>query len=70
MADSSVNTCSSPVVRGVTYFLAHVPSLTCHGSKPSREIPKDPTLFKNFTAHLRPFSDAVVMPRTRYSSGI
>ena len=37
---------SVPVVKGVSYFLAHVPGMVCHGSKPSREIIKDPALFK------------------------
>ena len=36
-----------PVVKGVSYFLGHVPGLTRHGSKPSREIPKDPALLDN-----------------------
>lgn len=50
---------SAPVIRGVSYFLGHVPSLTCHGSKPSREIAKDPLLFKRFVEHLRPYSESV-----------
>ncbi|MEK7353568.1 MAG: glycine/sarcosine/betaine reductase complex component C subunit beta, partial [Chloroflexota bacterium] len=34
-------------------------SMVCHGSKPSREIEKDPLLFKQFVNHLRPYSEAV-----------
>jgi len=51
-----------PVVKGVSYFLGHVPGLTRHGSKPSREIPKDPTLLDNFIGHLRTFEEAVSYP--------
>lgn len=50
---------SIPVVKGVSYFLGHVPGLVCHGSKPSREIPKDPLLFKRIVEHLRTYEDAV-----------
>ena len=48
-----------PVVKGVSYFMAHVPSMICHGSKPSREISKDPTLFNTVVRHLRSYDDAV-----------
>jgi betaine reductase len=41
-----------PVVKGVSYFLGHVPSMVRHGSKPSRELPKDPALLDNFLKHL------------------
>ncbi len=50
---------SLPVLKGVSYFLAHVPSLVCHGSKPSREIQKDPQLFDRIVEHLNQYSNAV-----------
>ena len=51
-----------PVVKGVSYFLAHVPSMIRHGSKPSREIEKDPTLLKPVLEHLWSFEKAVSYP--------
>jgi len=51
-----------PVVKGVSYFLAHVPSMIRHGSKPSRELKKDPSFLKLFLSHLRTFKDAVAYP--------
>ena len=59
MAGSTAEESSAPVVRSVSYFLGHVPSMLCNGSKPSREIPKDPLLFKQVVDHLRPYSEAV-----------
>ena len=53
---------SKPVVRDVTYFLAHVPSMVRHGSKPSRELVKDPTLVTPFLDHLWSFDKAVAYP--------
>jgi betaine reductase len=51
-----------PVVKGVSYFLAHVPSLVRHGSKPSREIIKDPSILPPILAHLEDFNQAVAYP--------
>ena len=51
-----------PVVKGVSYFLAHVPSMVRHGSKPSREIGKDPSLLTPVLGHLWTFNDAVAYP--------
>ena len=48
-----------PVVKAVTYFLAHVPNMTRHGSKPSRDLPLDPDLKDRFLNHLNPFEKAV-----------
>lgn len=53
---------AKPVVRGVSYFLGHVPGLIRHGSKPSREIPKNPDLLDHFLDHLRTFEEAVSYP--------
>ncbi len=47
-----------PVVRGVAYVLAHVPDLVRYGSKPEREIPKNPDLLSEIQDHLRDFSEA------------
>jgi betaine reductase len=51
-----------PVVKGVSYFLAHVPSMVRHGSKPSREIMKDPSILPPLLAHLQGFNQAVAYP--------
>jgi len=61
MNDSS-NQRSQPVVKGVSYFLAHVPSMVRHGSKPSREIQKDPSLLPQILSHLETFDQAVAYP--------
>ncbi|MFQ5934017.1 MAG: glycine/sarcosine/betaine reductase complex component C subunit beta [Dehalococcoidia bacterium] len=50
---------SAPVIKGVTYCLAHVPDLVRHGSKPSRDIPKDPSLLDTLLKHWRSYEDAV-----------
>lgn len=51
-----------PVVKGVSYFLAHVPSMVRHGSKPSREIAKDPSLLTAVLDHLWTYDRAVAYP--------
>lgn len=51
-----------PVVKGVAYFLAHVPGMVRHGSKPSREIEKDPSLLPQVVGHLWRFDQAVAYP--------
>ena len=48
-----------PVIKAVRYFLAHAPGLVVHGSKPAREIARDPALRARVLAHLRPFEDAL-----------
>jgi hypothetical protein len=48
-----------PVVRAVRYFLAHTPGLVRYGSKPTRELAKDPGLMTAVSAHLRPYEAAV-----------
>jgi hypothetical protein len=53
---------TTPVVKAVTYFLAHVPNMIRHGSKPSRDIPESPTLLENVLSHLNPFEEAVAYP--------
>jgi betaine reductase len=51
-----------PVIRGVGYFLAHTPGLVRYGSKPAREIAKDPGLMATISAHLRPYEAAAAYP--------
>lgn len=53
---------SAPVIKGVSYCLAHVPDLVRHGSKPSRDIPKDPAILDTLLKHWRPYEDAVAYP--------
>ena len=49
----------NPVVRDIRFFMAHTPGLVRHGSKPSREIQKDATVWDSIRASLRSFPDAV-----------
>ncbi len=62
MVQQASNKITTPVVKAVTYFLAHVPSMIRHGSKPSRDIPESPTLLENVLSHLNPFEEAVAYP--------
>lgn len=50
------------VVRAVAQMLVHAPGLAAYGSKPSRELPKDPVLRAQFQASLRDFPVAVAYP--------
>jgi len=52
----------NPVVTGATQVLAHVPGLARHGSKPSRELPKDPEVEAAFLRALRSYEAAVAYP--------
>jgi len=60
--DYSPNQNVKPVVKGVSYFLAHVPGMIRHGSKPSREIQKTPSLLSPILDHLLTFDQAVAYP--------
>ena len=51
-----------PVVKGVSYVLAHAPDLVRYGSKPTREIPKEPELLKKINSHLRSYQEAMAYP--------
>ncbi|MFQ5872361.1 MAG: glycine/sarcosine/betaine reductase complex component C subunit beta [Dehalococcoidia bacterium] len=53
---------NAPVIKGVTYCLAHVPDLVRHGSKPSRDISKVPLLLDSLLQHRRGYEDAVAYP--------
>jgi betaine reductase len=56
---------SQPVVGGVRFFLAHTPGLVRYGSKPSRELARDPGLLPAIMAHLRPYAAAAAYPPNR-----
>jgi hypothetical protein len=62
VVNCSSNQNVKPVVKGVSYFLAHVPSMIRHGSKPSREIGRDPSLLPSILSHLVTFGRAVAYP--------
>lgn len=51
-----------PVLTGSTQVLAHGAGLARHGSKPRRELARDPELARAFLAALRPFDEAVAYP--------
>jgi len=53
---------TTPVIKAVTYFLAHVPNMIRHGSKPSRDIPIEPALLSKVLRHLNSFEKAVAYP--------
>jgi hypothetical protein len=48
-----------PVISAASAVLAHVPGLIPHGSKPAREIERDPTLESRLRASMRTFEQAV-----------
>jgi betaine reductase len=48
-----------PVISAASAALVHVPGLCRHGSKPSRELPKNPEVQAQFLASLRTFEQAV-----------
>lgn len=48
-----------PVVKGAAFVLAHVPDLVRYGSKPEREIQKDPALLARILGSLRDYPAAV-----------
>jgi betaine reductase len=55
-------TLEQPVVRGVRFFLAHAPGLVRYGSKPSRDIARDPTVTDAIGTHLRSYEAAAAYP--------
>jgi glycine/sarcosine/betaine reductase complex component C subunit beta len=46
-------------VTAACQLLVHAPGMACHGSKPSRELPRDPELAARFRASLRTHEQAV-----------
>jgi hypothetical protein len=55
----------SPVISSASAILAHTPSLARHGSKPSRELARDPGIEEAFLGSLRTFEQAVAYPPHR-----
>ena len=53
---------SYPVVRNCAYCLIHVPDLVRYGSKPLRELAREPAIEADLQAHLRSYSRAVSYP--------
>ncbi len=51
-----------PVIVAATQVLAHVPGMARHGSKPSRELPRDGEVEAKFLGALRTFDEAVAYP--------
>ena len=62
MIKGSSNENLLPVITGVSYFLAHVPSMIRYGSKPHRELKHEPSLLQPIVSHLRSFDQAVAYP--------
>ena len=50
---------TQPVISAASAILAHTPGLARHGSKPSRELPRDPEVEARFLGSLRTFEQAV-----------
>ncbi len=48
-----------PVITAVANILAHVPGLVRYGSKPLRDLARDPSAIESISAQLRPYEDAV-----------
>ena len=57
------------VLRGARFSLAHTPGLVEHGSKPNRELSKDPSLLPSIRARLRSFEEAAAYPPHRVLLG-
>jgi betaine reductase len=61
----------NPVVAASVAVLAHTPGMAELGSKPSRELPKDPGLRDQFLSSLRSYEDAVrYSPHQAYIGGL
>ena len=58
-----------PVVPAARFFLAHAPGLVRHGSKPSRDIARDPALADRIGASVRPYAAARDYPPTQVLLG-
>jgi betaine reductase len=50
---------TDPVISAASAVLVHTPGLARHGSKPSRELPRDPEVETRFLGSLRTFEQAV-----------
>jgi len=51
-----------PVVKAVSYVLAHTPDLVPYGSKPERELCKEPKLHEQIATHQQTFEQACGYP--------
>lgn len=49
----------NPVIKDVKFFMAHTPGLVRHGSKPSREIKKNPETLELIQSSLRSLNEAI-----------
>lgn len=58
------------VVKGVRYFLAHAPGLVRHGSKPTREINRQPELWDRMRPRLRSYEAALAYPPNQVFLGL
>ena len=58
-------TVKRPVISAVRYSLAHTPGLVRHGSRPSRDIAKDPVVGRDIESHLRSYEEAAAYPPNR-----
>ncbi len=47
------------MIKGVSYSLSHVPSMICYGSKPAREIKREPSFLEEISSHMQPYDQAV-----------
>ena len=56
---SRADVLAMPVVTAASQVLAHTPGLARHGSKPSRELPRNPESLEAFLGALRSFGEAV-----------
>jgi hypothetical protein len=62
---------TNPVISAASAALVHVPGLCRHGSKPSRELSRNPELETKFLASLRTFEQAVAYgPHQAYLGAI
>ena len=57
------------VIRGARMLLAHAPGLVPHGSKPARELARDPALHERLVARLRSWEAAAAYPPNRVFLG-
>src|SRR5215470_16335461 len=59
------------VITAVANVLAHAPGLVRYGSKPSRDLARDPALSATIGRHLRAYDDALAYPPNQaYVGGI
>ncbi len=66
---TTLNSPRQAVLRGARFSLAHTPGLVQHGSKPSRELAKNPSLFPAVQSLLRRYEDAAAYPPNRVLLG-